>query len=281
MNNTSLFQHKYLKYKNKYLILKNEIIQKGSGKPPFQCLVFGNTPDEDEVVGFYDIGIWANANYGKNLLDNKQLTWNGLMGEPEFWDNLDTELTKMRKSKDKLKDESFIAAIFDRSLVFWLNNIARIKICEILSKHMSYDGIVCVEGIKEIMEEIMDSNPLITDDDIRKIYDFHGRLEYLQFYRIGTIGINTPAQGKNDYYTLYSKNEHTNIIVDDSTINKTLNNMIPYKQGHINQTFKYITETTQTQFIKNKIIDRNAFVCVSDSEGQYLNKQCKNAEISK
>ena len=64
MNNISLFQHKYLKYKNKYLILKNEIIQKGSGKPPFQCLVFGNTPDEDKVVGFYDIGIWANANYG-------------------------------------------------------------------------------------------------------------------------------------------------------------------------------------------------------------------------
>ena len=281
MNNTVIFQHKYLKYKNKYQILKNEIIQKGSGQPPFECLVFGNSPDVDDVVGFYDIGIWTNANYGKNFLDNTLQTWNQLMGASEFWDNLDTELTKMRKSKDKLKDEYFIAAIFDRSLVFWLTKIAEIKICEILFNHMSYDGIVCVEGIKEIMEEIIDSNPLITDDDIRKIYEFHGRLEYLEFYRIGTTGINTHAQGKNDYYTLYSKNEHTNIIVDDSTINKTLNNMIPYKQGHINQTFKYITETTQTQFIKNKIIDRNAFVCVSDSEGQYLNKQCKNAEISK
>ena len=209
----------------------------------------------------------------QNSRDNKQVTWNELMGAPEFWDNLDTELTKMRKSKDKLKDEYFIAAIFDRSLVFWLNNIAQNKICDILFKYMSYDGIVCVEGIKEIIN----SNSLITDD-IRKIYDFHGRLENLKFYRIGTIGINTQAQGKKDYYTLYSKNKHTNIIVDDSTINKTLNNMIPYKLGNINQQFKYIIETTQTQFIKNKIIDRNAFVCVSDSEGQYLNKQCKNAK---
>ena len=29
MNNTVIFQHKYLKYKNKYQILKNRIIQKG------------------------------------------------------------------------------------------------------------------------------------------------------------------------------------------------------------------------------------------------------------
>ena len=279
MNNTVIFQHKYLKYKNKYQILKNEIIQKGSGNPLFQCLVFGNTPDEDEVVGFYDIGIWANANYGKNFLDNKLQTWNQLMGASEFWDNLDTELTKMRKSKDKLKDEYFIAAIFDRSLVFWLTKIAEIKICEILFNHMSYDGIVCVEGIKEIMEEIIDSNPLITDDDIRKIYEFHGRLEYLEFYRIGTIGINTHAQGKNDYYTLYSKNEHTNIFVDDSTINKTLNNMIPYKRGYTNQEFKYITETTQTEFIKNKIIGRNKLVCIPNPYGKYLtHTDCKNAK---
>ena len=76
------------------------------------------------MVGFYDIGIWANANYGKNFLDNKLQTWNQLMGASEFWDNLDTELTKMRKSKDKLKDEYFIAAIFDRSLVFWLTKMA-------------------------------------------------------------------------------------------------------------------------------------------------------------
>jgi hypothetical protein len=43
----------------------------------------------------------------------------------------------MRKLKDELKDEYFIAAIFDSSLIFWLNKLAITKICEILFKHMS------------------------------------------------------------------------------------------------------------------------------------------------
>ena len=279
MNNTVIFQHKYLKYKNKYQILKNRIIQKGSGNPLFQCLVFGNTPDEDEVVGFYDIGIWANANYGKNFLDNKLQTWNQLMGASEFWDNLDTELTKMRKSKDKLKDEYFIAAIFDRSLVFWLNTLTMVQVCNILFKHISIDGIVCVEGIREIKQSYPSK---FVYQNI--IYEFHNSLINKGFHRIGTIGTN--VQGKKDYYTLYSKNKHINIFLDDSTINKTLNNMIPYmipyKLGNINQEFKYITETTQTQFIKNKIIDRNKFVCIPNSNGQYpTHIECENAKISK
>jgi hypothetical protein len=58
---------------------------------------------------------------------------NELINTSKFWDNLDKKLTKMRK----LKDEYFIAAIFDRSLIFWLNKLAITKICEILFKHMS------------------------------------------------------------------------------------------------------------------------------------------------
>lgn len=62
---------------------------------------------------------------------------NELINTSKFWDNLDKKLTKMRKLKDELKDEYFIAAIFDRSLIFWLNKLAITKICEILFKHMS------------------------------------------------------------------------------------------------------------------------------------------------
>ena len=92
MNNTSLFQHKYLKYKNKYLILKNKMIQKGSGLPPFECLVFYQPiiPYNDQMVGFYDIGVYDTANYK--------------LGESEFtsfagWENLENTLTKWKNLK--------------------------------------------------------------------------------------------------------------------------------------------------------------------------------------
>ena len=55
--------------------------------------------------------------------------------------------------------------------------------------------------------------------------------------------------------------------------------MIPYKRGYTNQEFKYITETTQTEFIKNKIIGRNKLVCIPNPYGKYLtHTDCKNAK---
>jgi hypothetical protein len=107
MNNTVIFQHKYLKYKNKYQILKNEIIQKGSGQPPFECLVFNHIPIpyNDKLIGFYDIGIYDTANYNPGKSESKSLTG---------WDNLENEVRAQFGAADSVK---LVAQLLDQKII--------------------------------------------------------------------------------------------------------------------------------------------------------------------
>ena len=308
MNNTSLFQHKYLKYKNKYLILKNKMIQKGSGNPPFQCLVFGGGSSKLYGNGFYEVGDHATANYGVNQ------SWHH---NPTYWDNLDKTLESL--------GHNFFAGIIDSGSLSWLNGQLNIyaqvdtitatetinRMCLIMFKYIYDEGIVCIEGIGE--------------PDIF----VHQNLVDAGFNIIGTIGFGKIID--NNYYTIYSKNKGLMLSMEDVNVDSdTLNpgTIMPNGYRNANPKFKYTKETSQIEFIKNRIINvykdsgntgplitdtvnteqerlrieaeakkaeqerlrieakkaeqellyNDAFVCVSDSEGPYLNKRCENAK---
>ena len=110
MNNTGIFQYKYLKYKNKYQILKNKMIQKGSGQHPYECLVFNTNPRSfnDKMVGFYDIGNYATADYKPA----------GSQFTSKDWADLDDTLRRIGPFK---------AARVD-NLPYWLKSITITKI---------------------------------------------------------------------------------------------------------------------------------------------------------
>ena len=268
MNNTGIFQHKYLKYKNKYQILKNEIIQKGSGKPPFECLVFGGGNPALYGNGFYEVGNHPTSNYGANQM------WHN---NPTFWDNLDTEL--------ELLGIKFFAAIIDNGTFSWLNgHLERLdatetinRMCLIMSKYVYDDGIVCMEGIGEpgmfVYQNLEDSG----------------------FNVIGTIGLGKIID--DDYYTIYSKHKgdllsKEDINVDSDTMHP--GEFMPNGYRDKNPKFKYTKEATQIEFIRNRIINvykdtansdsliKDTFVCIPNPYGKYLtHTDCKNAEISK
>ena len=251
MNNTVIFQHKYLKYKNKYQILKNKIIQKGSGQPPFECLFFSTAPLPENLFGFYEVGIYDAANYKKSEIKSKSDDdHDDIFLQPlEFWHNLENELEHINRFKAAMFDDNF--PIF---LQFMDISIIR-KICDILVTYILPTGIVCIESIVEIMDK----------QNYSQLFAFHIMLENRGFNRIGTIGIkkNTPND-EDTFYTLYCIN--TAIILDKTDINDK--SRMPYlfmDKTIANPKFKYIKEPDQLIFIMKIILSADA--------------QCKNTEL--
>ena len=252
MNNTGIFQHKYLKYKNKYQILKNEIIQKGSGQPPFECLVFNHIPIpyNDKLIGFYDIGIYDTANYNPGESESKSLTG---------WENLENELTTMKTIK---------AVIFD-NLSNWLKSIDTViidKICNILSKCILPNGIVC---IKSYQLDKLDNGPWV-------LKNFHTILQKYKFNKIGTIGIKNEddTSYKVEFYTLYSIKSDINSFLNWTDINTSDNSMMPYLSMKTNPHFNYIKESDQFEFINNRIISLDS----RNKNMRFVEEKVKNAE---
>jgi len=224
MNNTVIFRHKYLKYKNKYQILKNEIIQKGSGRPPFECLFFSTVPlpYNLNLFGFYEVGIYNTANYNMSEITSKSDdVLDDIYSQPiEFWYNLENELKKMNKFK---------VAMFDDNLSIFLQyrDTSIIKqICKILSTYLLPTGIVFIESRKPYTEDIHNVNLMYLDY-------FHTSLQVHGFKIIGTIGIKN--EDENEFYTLYCR--------------------MPYiSSNKANPNFKYIKESSQLEFIMKKIL---------------------------
>ena len=186
MNNTGIFQYKYLKYKNKYQILKNKMIQKGSGQHPYECLVFNKKPMpfNDKMVGFYDIGNYATADH-----------------KPDFtakdWKDLEKTLKRMGTIK---------AARVD-NLSYWLNLKSINTICNILSNCILPNGIVFIKSYK-----------LYNDDTSYSDLDsVNTTLGFVHFKIIGTIGIKNEDEGQ--FYTLYSRESDKKSFSDWTGIN--------------------------------------------------------------
>ena len=239
MNNTGIFQYKYLKYKNKYQILKNKMIQKGSGQHPYECLVFNKKPMpfNDKMVGFYDIGNYATADH-----------------KPDFtakdWKDLEKTLKRMGTIK---------AARVD-NLSYWLNLKSINTICNILSNCILPNGIVFIKSYK-----------LYNDDTSYSDLDsVNTTLGFVHFKIIGTIGIKNKDIGiKNEdededededegqFYTLYSRESDKKSFSDWTGININTkdNPMMPYvSRNVINPKFEYIEEATLFEFINTRII---------------------------
>jgi hypothetical protein len=254
MNNTGIFQHKYLKYKNKYQILKNEIIQKGSGQPPFECLVFNHIPIpyNDKLIGFYDIGIYDTANYNPGESESKSLTG---------WENLENTLTKMEKFK---------AAIFD-NLSNWLKFIDTLiieKICNILSKCILPNGIVCIQSHQWYK---LDNGPVL-------LKNFNTILQKYKFNKIGTIGIKNEDDSsyKVEFYTLYSIKSDINSFLNWTDINTSDNSMLPYlSMQKTNPYFNYIKESDQFEFINNRIISLDS----QNKNNKFIKDKKRNQEL--
>ena len=283
MNNTVIFQHKYVKYKNKYQILKNKIIQKGSGNPPFQCLVFNQrSPSGDlQMFGFYEIGRYDAGNYNKTKSDYPT----DIFLEPlEIWNNLENELTKIKTLKAATFEDLSILLTYLTNP--YLQNhmtpekckLLIDKICDILYKCILKDGIVLIESNKLYKE--YKANDYLNY--------FHRTLQARKFTIIGTIGIKSPEK-MVVYYTLYSKNANTKIISNMEDINTSESSMMPFiyeirsdsenplsKNNH----FKYIKESNHLEFIMKRILSSNIqeqneqtstskYICIPNKEGNF------------
>ena len=148
--------------------------------------------------------------------------------------------------------EKFKAAIFD-NLSYWLefineNRLIITKICNILSKCILPNGIVCIKSYQLYEDDTSHSEAYIA---------FQSDLKTHGFQIIGTIGIKNKDEDKDedDFYTLYSKNSNTKSFSDWTGINTQKKTRMPYlDENMINPEFQYIIEFDLFDFINNRII---------------------------
>ena len=219
MNN--FFQQKYNKYKNKYLILKKLLNQKGSGTPPYRVLVIGGGDPGLYREGFFEVGDHPTSNFGAGQDWTRQ----------QFWTDLETTLGDLK----------FEIIIIDKGSLSWLPKEIFNLFLRTSMKFLDPEGIFLLEG------------PFARSDVTVEIHD---KMKENGFKIIGRIGFGKVID--NDIYTIYSPNRG-GIFMDSSDINKSDINIGDITPGtwntagyiNTNSEFKYIMEEkNQIDFIK-------------------------------
>jgi len=147
-NNLDKNKFKYLKYKQKYLNLKNKI---GGGNPPFKFLVIGGGNPEIYGDNFFEIGNHITSNYGAGK------NWETL----EFWKGaIDYIMTEKH---------NFDAIIFDNGSESWINNDIIEPILNLFEIVLKENGIIIVQGYDPRNMRLMKFNDKILGSDEFKV----------------------------------------------------------------------------------------------------------------
>jgi hypothetical protein len=221
----TFFQQKYNKYKNKYLILKKLLNQKGSGIPPYKVLVIGGGDPGLYGQGFFEVGGHPTSNFGAGQ------DWT----HPQFWTDLET----------KLGDLKFEIIILDKGSTSWLQKEMFDLFLRTSMKFLVPEGIFLLEG------------PFAHNDNTVEIHD---TIKEHRLNIIGRIGFGKVMD--NNIYTIYSPNRG-GLLIDRKDINISDINIGDITPGtwnlmgyiNINRDFKYVTEEqNQIEFIKKRFI---------------------------
>jgi len=225
----TFFQQKYNKYKNKYLILKKLLNQKGSGRPPYRVLVIGGGTPELYGQGFFEVGDHPTSNFGVGQ------DWT----HQQFWTDLETNL------KTTLGDLKFEIIIIDKGSTSWLPEENFDLFLRTSMKFLAPEGIFLLEG------------PFAYKDNTDEKH------EIIRKYGVNIIGrIGFGKVIDNDIYTIYSPNRG-GLLMDRRDINKSDINIGDITPGtwnpvgfiNPNPAFKYIMEEkNQIDFIKKRFL---------------------------
>ena len=217
------FQQKYNKYKNKYLILKKLLNQKGSGEPPYSVLVIGGGTPGLYGKGFFEVGDHTTSNFGAGQ------DWT----QQQFWTDLKTTLRDLKFEIiiiDKGSTSSLQKEIFD----LFLRTIMQFLVPE---------GIFLLEG------------PFVHNDNTVELHD---TMKKHRLNIIGRIGFEKVID--NNIYTIYSPNRG-GLLIDRKDINISDINIGDITPGtwnlvgyiNTNRDFKYVKEEKNLiDFIKKR-----------------------------